>query len=273
MICRPSEIKEALRSYMANIAFTDAQLGKIITVLDEVGYTANTIVLVTGDHGQNLGEHNTWTKMTAWEHSLRVPLIIAVPWLPASHGLLHDSMAEMVDFYRTLSDLCGINPNSVDKGVEGDTLAPLFHHPSNTTGEKLYAFSQTQRILVAHLKNDSKVNKTYRKLPAVADSFYDPSCFSYNSNIEWMGYTVRSSDWRFTEWLEWDGDALCPHPPGTGTDGRNIELYDHTNDVLPLDLDAAEFSNVASSHLDVVAEMRSVLAEKYVKYCQHITDH
>lgn len=40
-------------------------------------YASNTLVLFTGDHGQNVGEHNTWTKMTAWEHSLRVPLIIS----------------------------------------------------------------------------------------------------------------------------------------------------------------------------------------------------
>ena len=60
---QPPELQEALRSYMANIAFTDAQLGKVLTTLDDVGYTNNSLVLFTGDHGQNVGEHNTWTKV------------------------------------------------------------------------------------------------------------------------------------------------------------------------------------------------------------------
>ena len=51
---------------------------------------------------------------------------------------------------QTLSDLAGINPATVDKGVEGDSLAPAFANPS---GEgKLYAFSQTQRIQISSLK-------------------------------------------------------------------------------------------------------------------------
>jgi iduronate 2-sulfatase len=71
---------------MASISFTDEQFGKILSAVDELGMADNTMVLFTGDHGQNLGEHATWCKMTAWEHSLRVPLVISVPWMPASHG-------------------------------------------------------------------------------------------------------------------------------------------------------------------------------------------
>jgi arylsulfatase A-like enzyme len=149
---QPPALREALRSYMANIAFTDHQLGAVLAALAEVGYAERTLVLFTGDHGQNVGEHNTWTKMTAWEHSLRVPLIIAAPWLAASHGKVHGGMAEMCDFYRTLSDLAGLDPASVDKGVEGDSLAAAFADPA--TAGKRYAFSQTQRISVPSLRRD-----------------------------------------------------------------------------------------------------------------------
>lgn len=179
----------------------------MLRAFDAAGYTNDTIVLFTGDHGQNLGEHNTWTKMTAWEHSLRVPLMISVPWLPAGHGQFHSGMAEMVDFYRTLSDLAGIPPSAVDKGVEGDSLAAAVANP--TILGKEYAFSQTQRISVATLRSQG----IYPGLPAVADGFYDPSCFSNRSDIQWMGYSVRSAQWRFTEWLQWNGTALCPVAP------------------------------------------------------------
>jgi hypothetical protein len=50
-------------------------------------------------------------------------------------------------------------------------------------------------------------------LPADANSFYDPSCLSHNNKLEWMGYTVRSAKWRFTEWLQWNGTGLCPIMP------------------------------------------------------------
>lgn len=59
-------------------------------------------------------------------------------------------MAEMCDFYKTLSDLAGINPDTVDKGVEGDSLAEAVANPSMQG--KLYAFSQTNRVGVASLK-------------------------------------------------------------------------------------------------------------------------
>eukprot|EP00040_Diaphanoeca_grandis_P035546 m.223825 g.223825 ORF g.223825 m.223825 type:complete len:561 (+) comp33412_c0_seq1:77-1759(+) len=268
---QPPVLQEALRSYMSNIAFTDHQLGRIFTTLDDIGYTNNTLVLFTGDHGQNVGEHNTWTKMTAWEHSLRVPLVISAPWLPTSHGKFHMGMAEMCDFYRTLSDLAGVDPSTVDKGVEGDTLAPYFSDP--TVPGKPYAFSQTQRISVPSLRTEPLLKNPYKQLPESADSFFDPSCFSNRSGIEFMGYTVRSAEWRYTEWLMWDGASLCPKTPttlqGASSDvlaSKLIELYDHSNDTALFDLDVAEYQNVASSHMDVVQQMRDVLHTKII-YC------
>jgi len=259
----PPMLQEALRSYMSNIAFTDHQLGSIMDAMEEAGYLNNTLVLFTGDHGQNLGEHNTWTKMTAWEHSLRVPLIISVPWLEKSHGRVHTGMAEMVDFYRTLSDLAGIDPSTVDEGVEGDSLAGAFNEPGSSG--KPYAFSQTQRINVGHLKKDPFPKNAAMRLPPEADPFFVPSCFSHNQDIEWMGYSVRSKRWRFTQWLAWNQTALCPVSPHAGTP---IELYDHRNDTSAFDPDAAEFQNVAEKpeNAQVIKNLQQVLSEK-IKYC------
>lgn len=105
---------------MANIALPGAQVGKMLTlvgkvltlvgkVLTQVGkvptlvgkvlkslavlnMSNNTVVLFTGNHGQNLGERNTWSNMMAWEHSVRIPLIIAVPWhhtIKCTRGCAH----------------------------------------------------------------------------------------------------------------------------------------------------------------------------------------
>lgn len=182
-----AEVHEALRSYMASIAFTDAQVGRVVGALKEVGYEERTLLTFFGDHGQNLGEHNTWTKMTNWEVSLRVPLIVRAPWLPQSSGKVHDGMAELVDLYRTLSELAGIDPTTIEDGVEGESLAAAFDDPSSA-GQQ-YAFSQTQRISVASLKREMPwmTGKIYAALPAAADKFGDPSCFSPADDIEWMG--------------------------------------------------------------------------------------
>ena len=264
---QPPQLQEALRSYMGNIAFTDNQLGKIMKVLDEIDYTQNSLILFTGDHGQNIGEHNTWTKMTAWEHSLRVPLIIAAPWLTETHGKIHTGMAEMCDFYRTLSDLAGIAPSAVDKGVECDGLAAAFNNPASAG--KRYAFSQTQRVSIPSLRTERQATpgNPYAHLPAAADLFYAPSCFSYNHQIEWMIFTVRSSEWRLTMSLQWDGVKLCPHKPTTPEAMLAMtELYDHRGDTAMFDLDVAEYKNVAAENAAVVAQMRAAL-ETYVVYC------
>ena len=59
-----ADLREALLSYMASIAFTDEQVARILAAVKSLGYAPNTLVTLTSDHGQNLGEHNTWTKMT-----------------------------------------------------------------------------------------------------------------------------------------------------------------------------------------------------------------
>ena len=74
---------------------------------------------------------------------------------------------------------------------------------------------------------------------------------SHNSELEWMGYTVRSKSWRFTEWLSWDGKGLCGVAPSAAAADELIELYDHRSDTTPLDLDAAEYTNVATTNPDV----------------------
>ena len=77
---------------------------------------------------------------------------------------------------------------------------------------KAYAFSQTQRVSITTLRK-SGLGWPFAGLPASADPYFDPSCMSHNDQLEWMGYSVRSTEWRFTEWLQWDGGALCPRAP------------------------------------------------------------
>lgn len=108
--------RQAIQAYYASISFADAQVGKILGALEETGLDQNTVVTFTSDHGYHMGEHGHYQKTTLFENGTHVPMIIAAP----QQKLLGESTmipAEMVDFYPTLSELCGLKRPSHLSGV------------------------------------------------------------------------------------------------------------------------------------------------------------
>ena len=90
------------------------------------GKAKETIVVFWGDHGYQLGELNEWSKKTDTELATRIPLIIRVPWLSASVGAVTTVKAELIDIYRTLVDLAGLDASKIEPDVQGTSLAPVF---------------------------------------------------------------------------------------------------------------------------------------------------
>ena len=111
--------RNLVRSYLACTSFVDAQVGRIMTALEEAGLAENTIVVVWGDHGWHLGEKGITGKNTLWDDGTRVPLIFAGPGV--SKGGRCDQPAELLDIYPTLVDLCGLTPRD---DLEGISLGP-----------------------------------------------------------------------------------------------------------------------------------------------------
>jgi iduronate 2-sulfatase len=134
------ELTRALRhGYYASVSFTDAQIGRVLTKLDELGMRDNTIVVLWSDHGWKLGEYGMWAKHTNFELDANAPLIVADPRIksaPASSRAL----VELVDIYPTLCDLTHL-PKS-DK-LEGTSFAPLLSNPEKPW--KKAAFNQFPR--------------------------------------------------------------------------------------------------------------------------------
>lgn len=115
------EGREFVRAYWACNTFMDAQVGVVLEALERLKLGDNTIVVFFSDHGLHLGEHNWWNKVTLFERSARVPLIIAGPGVGA-RGKVSTRTVELLDLFPTLVALAGLRAPS---GLEGKSLAPL----------------------------------------------------------------------------------------------------------------------------------------------------
>ncbi len=92
------QVRNARHAYYANVSYFDSKLGQVIATLKEAGQYDNTIVVVTADHGDMLGERGLWYKMNFFEHSARIPLIVRGPGVAA--GVCEEPVS-LVDLYPT----------------------------------------------------------------------------------------------------------------------------------------------------------------------------
>lgn len=118
--------RQAIQAYYASITFADAQVGRIVDAVDRLGLAENTVIVFTSDHGYHMGEHGHWQKTTLFENAANVPLIIAAPNLEAA-GRSTECPAEMIDFYPTLADLCGLEAPA---NLSGVSLTPALNDPA-----------------------------------------------------------------------------------------------------------------------------------------------
>ena len=168
----PEQAAEWRHGYFANIAYMDAQLGKVLDALEYSGVADRTIITFVGDHGYHIGEHSLWGKTSNFELDARVPLFIAVPG-SKNGGRSTEALTEMLDLFPTLTELCRM-PRPW--GLEGVSLAPVLRDPLKSV--KPAAFTQHPR--------PAYYDREPSKTPLV------------------MGYSVRTPQVRYTEWRDWE---------------------------------------------------------------------
>ncbi|GAA4237868.1 sulfatase [Postechiella marina] len=106
---------EVRKHYAACVSYADAQVGRILQKLKETGADKNTIIVLWGDHGWNLGEHAIWGKHNLFEEGLHSPLVIVHPEIKQK-GKSSNAIVETVDVFPTLCDLTGVTIPSFSKG-------------------------------------------------------------------------------------------------------------------------------------------------------------
>lgn len=168
--------RRLIHGYHAATSFTDANIGRVLNALEENGFGENTIVVLWGDHGWKLGDHHSWCKHTNLEVDTRVPLIIRVPGMTTGGGKT-GSLVELIDLYPTLSELAGAEPPA---HVQGKSFASILKNPATIIRETAY-------------------------------SSY-PARLGKNNTI---GHSIRTADFRYTEWWENNDEQKIVQAVGT----------------------------------------------------------
>lgn len=139
----PAYALELRRAYAAATSYVDAQAGRVLQALRELGLDDNTIVVVWGDHGFLLGEHAIWGKHCLYENALRSPLMIRTPAL-AKPGAKSAAVVETVDLMPTLLDLCRVPAPE----MHGRSLRAALTDPAAPTAKPAHGFwSEGQRAI------------------------------------------------------------------------------------------------------------------------------
>ncbi len=116
--------RQTISAYMASVRFMDQQVGRLLDALDRLKIRDETIVIFISDHGYNLGEHDCWSKVSLWEGSVRVPMIISDPYNKSNNGISSKAITELIDLYPTLTELCGFSDKQ-PQILQGSSLAGI----------------------------------------------------------------------------------------------------------------------------------------------------
>jgi uncharacterized sulfatase len=131
-------VRSAIAAYYACVSFVDAQVRIVLDALEREGLADDTIVVFTADHGFHLGEHGLWGKVTLFEQSTHVPLIVRVPGATAN-GRRCEQIVELVDLVPTLCDLWKQPP---PRKLEGTSFAPLLAQPDRPWKQGAFSISK-----------------------------------------------------------------------------------------------------------------------------------
>ena len=133
----PDLQRKLVHGYYAGVSYVDAQIGKVLSALEQLDLDENTIVVIWGDHGYHLGELGIWTKHVNYELANRIPVIMAGPGI-AKGGSKTKQILETVDIYPTLVELAGLERPNVSQPLDGMSMASVLKKPKSEIRDHAY---------------------------------------------------------------------------------------------------------------------------------------
>jgi len=170
-----SDARLLKHGYLASVTYIDTQIGRLMDALKRLNLLDNTIIVLIGDHGWKLGEHNAYSKLTNFTIDTRTPLIISAPGL-IKPNTKTDGLVEFVDIYPTLCDLAKL---PIPQNLEGTSMVPLIKYPKIQW--KKAVFSQILEVGRWVAKDGN----------------------------EYIGYSTRTDKARYNEWYNWKTKELA----------------------------------------------------------------
>jgi len=140
---KEEEIREHLAEYYGMISHQDDQLGRIFAALKQTGVEDNTLVIYIGDHGLAMGQHGLLGKQNLYQHSIRVPLIVAGPSI--NGNVTSDGLVYSLDINATVLELAGV---AQPRGLTSQSLVPLLRDSRAAGRQELFSlYSDCQRMV------------------------------------------------------------------------------------------------------------------------------
>lgn len=163
------QVRDALRAYRGSVSYVDSKIGRLLEVLGLTGLDDDTVVVLTSDHGDMLGERGLWYKMSFFEGSVRVPLVVSAPERFAPRRVV--APVSTMDLLPTLMHLIGADEGRVADELDGSTLVPLLHGEDSNHGPVVgeYLAEGAMAPIVMVRDGDLKLVRS----PADPDQLYD----------------------------------------------------------------------------------------------------
>jgi arylsulfatase A-like enzyme len=140
---RPEDVRAMIADYYRYISYLDMLIGRVLEALEASPHARNTLIVFAADSGVARGSHGLIGKQNVYEHSMRVPLIVAGPTIPANKTT--DAMCYLFDVMPTLGALCGVTGPKTSEGLDLSATLRDPSKPARTT--MLFAYRNAQRDL------------------------------------------------------------------------------------------------------------------------------
>ena len=203
----PEIVQEHLAAYYAMITEVDDQIGRVLDALSASGMADDTYILFAGDNGLAVGQHGLMGKQNLYEHSVRVPLVVCGPGIPA--GEKCDSLVYLHDLFPTACELADL---PVPATVEGRSLARQARGSRRPVYASVFAgYKDVQRMV----RDDRWKLIRYPKVGEVQlfDLDHDPWELHDLAETPAQAERVKALDAELLEWQQRLDDPLLSTPP------------------------------------------------------------